>query len=278
MRSPDPQPGAPAPRTRDAGPRAIGRVLESLEILARERGGQTLSELSHRLSSPKSSLFYLLRSLNRLGYLVRAEDGRYRLGPGAFTFAMAALSNRELPELSRPFLEDLAAKCGETALIGTLASDGTVAVYIDRVESHNPVRYTVSVGDQRPLYCSALGKLLLAYMPPEQQEEYFRSAKLKALARHTITDRATLKKALAEIRRVGLSVTRDELSEGSAGLAAPIFGRDGQVVAALVVGGPTVRIVPNLARFGKMTRDTARAISRVLGAGEEPAVAVAEAR
>jgi len=73
-------------------------------------------------------------------------------------------------------------------------------------------------------------------------------------------------------------MTRDELSEGSAGLAAPIFGRDGQVVAALVVGGPTVRIVPNLARFGKMTRDTARAISRVLGAGEEPAVAVAEAR
>ena len=191
---------------------------------------------------------------------------------------MAALSNRELPELSRPFLEDLAVKWGEAALIGTLGFDGTVAVYIDRVESHNPVRYTVSVGDQRPLYCSALGKLLLAYMSPEQQDEYFRTAKFKSMARHTITDRATLRKALVEIRRVGLSVTRDELSEGSAGLAAPIFGRDGQVVAALVVGGPTVRIVPNLARFGKMTRDTARAISRVLGAGEEPAVAAAEAR
>jgi DNA-binding IclR family transcriptional regulator len=250
-------------------------VLEALEILARDRGGQTLSELSQRLASPKSSLFYLLRSLNRLGYLVRGEDGRYRLGPGAFTFAMAALSNRELPELARPFLEDLAAKCGETALIGTLGSDGSAAVYIDRVESHNPVRYTVAVGDQRPLYCSALGKLLLAYMSAEQQDDYLKTAKLKPMARHTITDRGTLKKHLAEIKRAGLSVTRDELSEGSAGLAAPVFDRDGHVVAALVVGGPSVRLAPNLARFGKLTKDTARAISRVLGATDE---AIAEAR
>lgn len=275
MRTSEPATNAPIPRPRDAGPRAIGRVLEALEILARDRGGQTLSELSQRLASPKSSLFYLLRSLNRLGYLVRGEDGRYRLGPGAFTFAMAALSNRELPELARPFLEDLAAKCGETALIGTLGSDGSAAVYIDRVESHNPVRYTVAVGDQRPLYCSALGKLLLAYMSPEQQDDYLKTAKLKPLARHTITDRAALKKHLAEIKRAGLSVTRDELSEGSAGLAAPVFDRDGHVVAALVVGGPSVRLAPNLARFGKMTKDTARAISRVLGATDE---AIADAR
>jgi IclR family transcriptional regulator, acetate operon repressor len=269
MRTSEPSTTTPAPRPRDAGPRAIGRVLEALEILARDRGGQTLSELSQRLASPKSSLFYLLRSLNRLGYLVRGEDGRYRLGPGAFTFAMAALSNRELPELARPFLEDLAAKCGETALIGTLGSDGSAAVYIDRVESHNPVRYTVAVGDQRPLYCSALGKLLLAYMSPEQQDDYLKTAKLKPLARHTITDRAALKKHLVEIKRTGLSVTRDELSEGSAGLAAPVFDRDGRVVAALVVGGPSVRLAPNLARFSKMTKDTARAISRVLGATDE---------
>ena len=70
-------------------------------------------------------------------------------------------------------------------------------------------------------------------------------------------------------------LTRDELSEGSAGLAAPVFDRDGHVVAALVVGGPSVRLAPNLARFGKLTKDTARAISRVLGATDE---AIAEAR
>ena len=271
MRTPEAAAGAPTPRPRDAGPRAIGRVLEALEILARHREGETLSELSHRLGSPKSSLFYLLRSLTRHGYLVRGEDSRYRLGPGAFTFAMAALSSRELPELARPFLEDLAVKCGETALIGTLASDGSVAVYIDKVESHNPVRYTVAVGDQRPLYCSAMGKLFLANMPSEQQDDYLRANRLKPLARNTVTDRATLKRHLADIRRTGLSVTRDELAEGTAGLAVPVFGRDGQLMAALVVGGPTVRITPSLARFSKLLKDAARALSRVLGAGDEPA-------
>ena len=93
--------------SRDAGPRALGRALEVLEALARRSDGATLSALSQRLGSPKSSLLYLLRPMTRLGYLVRNADGRYRLGPAAFTLAMAALANRELPDLARPILEDL---------------------------------------------------------------------------------------------------------------------------------------------------------------------------
>src|SRR5712692_9904270 len=93
-------------------PRALGRALEVLEALARRRDGATLSGLSQRLGSPKSSLLYLLRPMARLGYLVRSSDGRLQLGPAAFTLAMAALSNRELPQLARPFLEDLAEKSG----------------------------------------------------------------------------------------------------------------------------------------------------------------------
>src|SRR5207249_6686063 len=89
---------------RDAGPRALGRALEVLEALARRRDGATLSGLSRRLGSPKSSLLYLLRPMTRLGYLVRSADGRYLLGPAAFTLAMSALSNRELPQPERPFI------------------------------------------------------------------------------------------------------------------------------------------------------------------------------
>ena len=157
----------PRAYSRDAGPRALGRALEVLEALARRRDGATLSALSQRLGSPKSSLLYLLRPMTRLGYLVRNPDGRYRLGPAAFTLAMAALSNRELPELARPFLEDLVAKSGETALLATMAGDAEAAVYIDKVESQNPIRYGARIGERRPLYCSAIGKLLLAYLEPE---------------------------------------------------------------------------------------------------------------
>src|SRR6266478_6319818 len=196
----EPSPGQPSPRSRDAGPRALGRALEVLEALARRRDGATLSALSQRLGSPKSSLLYLLRPMTRLGYLVRNADGRYRLGPAAFTLAMAALANRELPDLARPFLEDLAAKSGETALLATLAGDAPAAVYIDKVESQNAIRYTARIGERRPLYCSAIGKLLLAYLEPARRQEYLKTTRLKAFTPQTPVTRAALR---SEERRVG---------------------------------------------------------------------------
>src|SRR5438552_10366109 len=104
----EPSPGQARPRSRDAGPRALGRALEVLESLARRRDGATLSGLSQRLGSPKSSLLYLLRPMARLAYLVRSPAGRYQLWPPAFTLARPALPNRELPQLRGPSLHDLA--------------------------------------------------------------------------------------------------------------------------------------------------------------------------
>src|ERR1700730_11660168 len=239
----EPSPGQPSPRSRDAGPRALGRALEVLEALARRRDGATLSALSQRLGSPKSSLLYLLRPMTRLGYLVRSPDGRYRLAPAAFTLAMAALSNRELPELARPFLEDLAARSGETALLATMAGDAPAAVYIDKVESQNPIRYGARIGERRPLYCSAIGKLLLAYLEPARRQEYLRTTRLKAFTPQTPVPRGALRGVRDEIRSPGLSVSVDEIAEGAAGIAAPIFDRHGVVMAGLVLRAPSQRVL-----------------------------------
>jgi len=265
------QSDAVAPRThnRDAGPRALGRALEVLEALARRRDGGTLSALSRRLGSPKSSLLYLLRPMTRLGYLVRGPDGRYRLGPAAFTLAMAALSNRELPEMARPFLEDLTAKSGETALLATLAGDVAAAVYIDKVESRNTVRYTAKIGERRPLYCSAIGKLLLAYLPPAKREEYLKTTRLKAFTPQTPVTRGALRRELDEIRGAGLSVSIDEIAEGAAGLAAPVFDRHGDVVAGLVLGALSQRVRAEQPRLAALVMDSARDLSRVMGFGAE---------
>jgi DNA-binding IclR family transcriptional regulator len=138
------------------------------------------------------------------------------------------------------------------------------------VDSQNPLRYTVSLGERRPLYCTAVGKLFLAYMAPEAQDEYLHNTRLKPVARHTITDRAALKRNLAEIRRTGLSVTREEVVEGAGGIAAPIFDREGHLSAALVVAGPSPRMNANFARLAKQVKDTARSLSRVLGAADRP--------
>ena len=267
----EPSPGQARPRSRDAGPRALGRALEVLESLARRRDGATLSGLSQRLGSPKSSLLYLLRPMARLGYLVRSADGRYQLGPAAFTLAMAALSNRELPQLARPFLEDLAEKSGETALLATMASDEPVAVYIDKVDGRDPIRYTPPLGLRRPLYCSAIGKLLLAYLPPVKRQEYLKTTRLKALTPKTPVTRAALRRELDEIRSTGLSVSVDEITLGAAGVAAPVFDRSGEVVAGLVLGAPSQRVLAEQPRLAALVIESARELSRVMGYGAEPA-------
>jgi len=259
----------PRVHNRDAGPRALGRALEVLEALARRRDGATLSGLARRLGSPKSSLLYLLRPMTRLGYLARRPDGHYGLGPAAFTLAMAVLSDRELPELARPFLVDLADKSGETALIATMAADTPVAVYIDKVESRNAVRYTVPIGERRPLYCSAIGKLLLAYLPPARRQGYLKSTRLKAFAPQTLVTRAALQRALDEIRSTGLSVSVDEVAQGAAGIAAPVFDRHGQVVAGLVVGAPSQRVLADQPRLAALVVQSARELSSVMGFGAE---------
>lgn len=270
--SPGTQPIVAPPRahSRDAGPRALGRALEVLEALARRADGATLSALSQRLGSPKSSLLYLLRPMTRLGYLVRNAEGRYRLGPAAFTLAMAALSNRELPELARPFLESLAAKSGETALLATMAGDAPAAVYIDVVESDNPIRYTARIGERRPLYCSAIGKLLLAYLEPARRQEYLRTTRLKAFTPQTPVTRAALRRALDEIRSSGLSVSVDEIAEGAAGIAAPVFDRHGMVTAGLVLGATSQRVLAEQPRLAALVVDGAHELSRVMGFGGEP--------
>src|SRR6266705_3492415 len=251
------QPAVAPPRihNRDAGPRALGRALEVLEALARRRDGATLSALSRRLGSPKSSLLYLLRPMTRLGYLVRSPDGHYRLGPAAFTLAMAALSNRELPEMARPFLEDL---------LATMAGDAPAAVYIDKVESQNTVRYMARIGERRPLYCSAIGKLLLAYLPPAKREEYLKTTRLKAFTPQTPVTRGALRRELDEIRGAGLSVSVDEIAEGAAGLAAPVFDRHGDVVAGLVLGALSHRVRAEQPRLAALVMDSARDLSRVM--------------
>jgi IclR family acetate operon transcriptional repressor len=261
----------PRIHNRDAGPRALGRALEVLEALARRRDGATLSGLSRSLGSPKSSLLYLLRPMTRLGYLVRSPDGHYRLGPAAFTLAMAALSNRELPEMARPFLEDLAATSGETALLATIAGDAPAAVYIDKVESQNTVRYMARIGERRPLYCSAIGKLLLAYLPPVKRQEYLKTTRLKALTPKTPVTRAALRRELDEIRSTGLSVSVDEITLGAAGVAAPVFDRSGEVVAGLVLGAPSQRVLAEQPRLAALVIESARELSRVMGYGAEPA-------
>ena len=254
--------GAPARRS---GPQSVGRIFTILDTIAGARTGATLSDLARITDSPKTSLVGLLAGLCAEGCLVRDAAGRYSLGPRIHALAMQAMAGRELAELVRPLLAGLVESTGETAVLGALASDADLAIYLDRVESSSSIRYAVTVGERRDLYCTAMGKALLAYFEPARLKQYLKTTPRRKFTPTTITTAADLLAELARIRKEGIARTNGERVSGASALAAPIVGGDGKVVAALLIAGPSERMRANARRNERLLRQAAAECTRLAG-------------
>jgi DNA-binding IclR family transcriptional regulator len=249
----------------DGGHRAANRVVDILELVAASRDGLPLREVSAQLEAPKSSLLPLLRALTARGYLEQGRGGEYRLGPMALDLGAGSPAHRELHEAARPALVELMRRTGETVFLGTLTSDRTAVVYIDKVESEHIIRYAAGVGDRRPLHATSSGKAILAFLAPEQREDVLRSLSLARHTEQTMTSLPALRASLEEVRRAGVAISVDEMVRGAAGVAAPILDRHGRVVGACTIGGPTDRVRPKLRPLAAEVKATARAVSALLG-------------
>src|SRR4051812_44154372 len=155
---------------RNGGPRSVLRVMDILHALAAEPDGVTLAKLSEQLRLPKTSVFSLVRALEGGGY-VKSNGGRYTLGDQARRLGASLGQARSLPKSVRPVLEWLAGETGETILLGVLSEDGDEISYVDVIESDKPLRFAVRIGNRRPLYCTAAGKTMLAFLPKNLQTE-----------------------------------------------------------------------------------------------------------
>jgi DNA-binding IclR family transcriptional regulator len=245
--------------------RAAARVVDILELVVDTRDGLALRELSARLEAPKSSLLPLLRTLTARGYLEQGPLGEYRLGRKALELGMGSPAQRALPAIARPTLRELMRRTGETVFLGTLGSDGTAVVFVDKVESEQVIRYAAGVGDRRALHATSSGKAILAFLPAAEQERILRALPLKRYTDRTVTSLLALRAALEEVRQTGVCINLDELAVGAAGIAAPIFDREGRVTAACAIGGPTARVRPRLRPLAAEVKAAARAISALLG-------------
>jgi len=226
------------------GPRAMGRVLALLELLARTPVGLPLADISAELGVPKSTLLNSLRPLVADDFLV-VEGVLYRLGPRAFRLAATIGSAYDLPRMVRGYLRALADETEESVSLAVLDQEMKRFVYIDVIESSRPVRYTVRLGMSGPLYSTAAGRVLLAHQPTAYQEDYVAKARLVALTERTNTDRDVLRAQLEEARQRGFWISLGESVEDSAAIAAPVFGPDGAILAAVSLGAPSDRLLAN---------------------------------
>lgn len=158
-------------------------------------------------------------------------------------------------------MRELVDQSEETVLIAVLDRDAGATTYIEKIESSRSIRYTVALGTSRPLYCSAAGRVLLAYADVEYIEHYLRNATLTPLTPQTLTNPDELRRRLPHIREQGMEITIGEVSSDVAGFAAPIFDHQGRIIAALAMAAPVSRTQNRPEHFAVLIRDAAESIS-----------------
>ena len=247
-------------------PQSVTRVIRILEALCASPTPIGLAQLSRALNAPKSSLAALLRGLAEAGFVVPSE-GSYRLGPSAFGLGSALLEarRRQWSDLIREGMRKLADRSGETVLFAVRDTDGEQITYVDVIESRNPVRFAASVGDRRPLYCTAGGRVFLASLAQDECRRYLSRLKPQQWTARTETDKRQLAAEIAAVRASGVAQTVDQAAEGVTGTAAAIRDAAGSVIGALIVAAPSSRLQDRRAELARLVLDEAAAISSSLG-------------
>jgi IclR family transcriptional regulator, KDG regulon repressor len=217
---------------------AAVRALSVLESLSRKRS-VGLEELSQEMGMAKPTVYRFLMTLQELGYARRDESERWAMTLKTFNVGSRALDHLDLYSAAKPVAQDLADALGETVHMGVLEGDS--AVYVLKIESKYTIRMFSRVGGRMPLYCTAIGKVLLAYASPPERKAALEGLRLVALTPKTITTRAALEAELKRVREQGFGRDAGEREGGIFCLGAPIFDRDGAIVAALSVSWPHFR-------------------------------------
>jgi len=219
----------------------IDRALAILDALSSHGPDLSLAELSEKLQLHKSTVHRLIMVLERHNLIERhSANGRYRLGLKLFELGTRAVSQLDLRERARPFLERLVLETSETVHLCIL--DDAEVVYLDKVEPTRSVRMATSVGRRNPAYCTAVGKAMMAYLPESQVESIVRKEGLKAVTPNTITSLLELKRELSTIRKRGYAVDNEEIEEGVRCIGCVVRNFSGEPVAAISISGPAFRL------------------------------------
>ena len=253
--------GADDTNTKDVGVRSVDRAIGILDLLA-QGGWRTGAEVARELKVHRSTALRLLGTLERHALVERdRRTARYRLGRRLAQLASVVTGEFDLRDVARPVCERLAAAAGETATLDVLVGD--VIVPIEQATASTSVVSVSWLGRRTPAHSTASGKAILAFGPVAVRERLL-AEPMERLTPHTIIDRGELEAQLDEARRVGIARTHEELEVGLDAIAAPVFGADGEVVAALDVSGPSHRLRAAV-ELDRLTRDGAAELSRRLG-------------
>jgi DNA-binding IclR family transcriptional regulator len=250
---------------------ALQRGLKLLSLFAKAEGGLTATQVAKLSGLPISTVHRFLMNLDSSGFVTSSGNGSYHLGIACFSLGQSALGHLGIRRLSLPWLQELNRLTRET--IHLTVRHELSAVYVEKLDSPEPLRIFSRIGASVALHCTAVGKVLLAFLPQEELTHILPQIELKRSTQNTLCSLHELQTELQRVRRVGHACDLEENELHIRCIAAPIWDHIGVVNPSLSVTGPVVRMpVARLRQLAPLVMQAGLRISRELGF-QAPAVA-----
>ena len=249
----------------DSYVQSFARGLAVIRSFSAEAPDQTLTEVAERTGLTRAGARRILLTLQALSYVEQREK-RFRLTPKILDLGFAYLSSLPLWNLAEPAMSRLVRQVQESCSAAVL--DGPDIVYVLRVPTQKIMSINLGIGSRLPAYCTSMGRVLLAGLPPAELAQRLAHTELRKLTRHTVTNARRLSKLIANAREQQWCLVSEELEEGLVSLSVPILDRSGQCVAAMNVSSQLNRTPPDymIERFLPKLKAAAAEISAMLRA------------
>ena len=255
--------------TEKGGVQSVERIFQLIEQLASHPAGASLQRLAQETGLAKSTVHRLLASLvsSAASGKKTSSTGRYRLTLKMFELSSGIVNSMEIMDVAKAHLERLSQRTGEA--VHLVIRDARDIVYIYKTES-GPMRMSSRVGLRSPLYCTGVGKAILATLPPEEVEDVWNHSSLKKLTSRTVVDLTEMQDQLAEVRANGYAIDDEENEMGVRCVAVAIPGPDGRAESAFSISGLAPYMTPErIRRVAALALDTRTDILADLGVGRK---------
>ncbi len=245
--------------------KSLQRVFRIVDLL-RDRREIRLQEIADSLRLQKSTAYRLTTELCAEGYLHKSPETKtYTLGMKFVDISSTIIDNMDIRALAKPGIRNLNGVTQETVHLAVLVD--RQVIYVDKEESPRAVRMYSQIGKVAPLYCTGVGKAVLAFQPPEMVEDLLARVRFSRYTPNTIVDRQALARELAVIRKRGFALDNEEHEPNVGCIAAPLWDHSQRVIASISITAVLHRYVriERLLEYKELLVDTCDEISRKLG-------------
>ncbi|MGA8943769.1 MAG: IclR family transcriptional regulator [Thermoactinomyces sp.] len=224
---------------------SLERALNILNHLSEYPDGVSIAQLSKQVGLTKSTTHRLLATLLNMNYVTKdKETDKYKLGLQILFLSRNLLNNSNIVTTAKPYLEKLSQEVNET--VHLCVEDRGEVIYVDKIESNQTIRMFSRIGSRAPMYCTAVGKVLLSGADPEYFEELISSMKLVPRTENTITSKEKLLEEIEKVKKQGYAIDNSENESFLRCIAYPIFDHQGKIIASFSISGPTNRVTMEL--------------------------------